>query len=1035
MPSLSIGFKSDSGQLNADIAVTSVNLQAMTAELKKTAKQMRDTAAPAQELKNSLTTSAEAVAALQAKLAGLRSQRDALTSNADAASKVSATIKNLRAELQQVSSPTNEASSAFEHQSQIVREKLILAHEAFMGNGKRMVGSMMVLTERTGSLEGAFATLITPTTAAAAAVVILVGAFAKAAAIAEQWQESFGEIKAAMDATGAGFGTTNAQIGTTIDALRQLHGVNTETATDMVEMFSRQRDIGVNSYGALGEAAAGYARVTGSDVKQASQELVTALNGGYDSISKLDQQFPFLSTAQAQAIHDFDESGQKAKAYAVAITALQAKFGPLVNDGLTPLQTGANDLKDAWQGMTRAIGESSWLTSFNEQLGHVLSGLGIMIDYLHGAKTAASGFQPNIAAPTVGTPVAVNDNADQLRVLREIQDENLKLKADDADRGRIKQELARDEEALKTATGGEASIIQDNIALLQRQQRELNNRVGSGQMQDLRDQLEQELSQKRLVGDQEKQFDLQYWQEHLSQVQAGSKAEIEIRKQIASDQHDLDTKALSDEWQNFSENMRLKIEASKSNVAEQIALAQQWVTKGQSLYGDDIKNYKAALDEKTKLLQQQSADARKIQEIALQNVAAIDKIDMAGAPAPKGKDNSIIESLFGDVDGSAAKADLDRHMDALKAEFVAKQAEFNNVINGSDSTPVQIAEAQAKLAQAQEQYAVDTLNLNKTASQQMTQTWENAFQPIEHAFDSSIEGMLRGTQTLQAGMQKLAQSIVLSFIQNGIKKAFSSLSSELAGLMGGHSMGASGAAVPGVGSVLGMGQGAMGATSQTAQTTALTANTTALTSLTASLTGHSAVTTMNTTAQTAGTAATTTNTASQTSNVVSNTVQTTANTAAVASNTAALSTEAATGGGGGGGGGLGSILGMVGMMAMFDSGTDSVPKDMIAQIHKGEIIVPAAQSADLRSGKSMLGYGGGQSMNLPRNAADNMRFANSNDAQGNTINSKTSGDTNFHYAPTINAKSNVDLNSVLTQQGSTMRRWLTNQARNGSFKN
>ena len=74
-------------------------------------------------------------------------------------------------------------------------------------------------------------------------------------------------------------------------------------------------------------------------------------------------------------------------------------------------------------------------------------------------------------------------------------------------------------------------------------------------------------------------------------------------------------------------------------------------------------------------------------------------------------------------------------------------------------------------------------------------------------------------------------------------------------------------------------------------------------------------------------------------------------------------------------------------------------------------------------------------MNLPRNAADNMRFANSNDAQGNTINSKTSGDTNFHYAPTINAKSNVDLNSVLTQQGSTMRRWLTNQARNGTFKN
>lgn len=300
-----------------------------------------------------------------------------------------------------------------------------------------------------------------------------------------------------------------------------------------------------------------------------------------------------------------------------------------------------------------------------------------------------------------------------------------------------------------------------------------------GQMQGLRDQLEQELVARRLAGDQEKQYELQFWQEHLDQVQAGSKAEIQIRKETASLQHDLDAKSLADEWQNFSESMRLKIEASKSNVTQQIALADQWVEKGQSLYGDDIKNYKTALDEKTRLLQEQIQNDRKIREIALQSKAEIDKIDLAGAPAPKGKGGqSIIDSLFGDVDGSGAKAELDRRMNALKAEFVAKQAEFNDVINDSNSTPVQIAEAQSKLAAATEQYAVEATNLNKQAAQQVTQAWESAFAPIEHAFDSSIEGMLRGTQTLQAGMQKLAQSMVISFIQSGIKQAFSGLARE-----------------------------------------------------------------------------------------------------------------------------------------------------------------------------------------------------------------------------------------------------------------
>ncbi len=41
-----------------------------------------------------------------------------------------------------------------EHQAGIFREKMVLLHEAVMGSTSRMAGSMMVLSERTGSLGG-----------------------------------------------------------------------------------------------------------------------------------------------------------------------------------------------------------------------------------------------------------------------------------------------------------------------------------------------------------------------------------------------------------------------------------------------------------------------------------------------------------------------------------------------------------------------------------------------------------------------------------------------------------------------------------------------------------------------------------------------------------------------------------------------------------------------------------------------------------------------------------------------------------------
>jgi hypothetical protein len=65
-------------------------------------------------------------------------------------------------------------------------------------------------------------------------------------------------------------------------------------------------------------------------------------------------------------------------------------------------------------------------------------------------------------------------------------------------------------------------------------------------------------------------------------------------------------------------------------------------------------------------------------------------------------------------------------------------------------------------------------------------------------------------------------------------------------------------------------------------------------------------------------------------------------------------------GGMNGGKGTGGILGFAtGGLLSFDVGTPSVPRDMVAQIHQGEMIIPKTFAEGIRKGDVPLGGAGG----------------------------------------------------------------------------
>jgi hypothetical protein len=183
MSNVEVKIDAKVSDLTANLAVARANFASTSAELRKLAAEMRAAGGSAsQELKNGLASAAAASINAQHSVSGAR------------------------AELAKY-------SSEGEHGAQIFREKLVLAHESLIGSYKRGAGSLIVLSELTGGFSNALGALFSPITLAALAVAGIAKAFISAASASEHWAETFGEVKAALDATGQNVGVSNAQIG------------------------------------------------------------------------------------------------------------------------------------------------------------------------------------------------------------------------------------------------------------------------------------------------------------------------------------------------------------------------------------------------------------------------------------------------------------------------------------------------------------------------------------------------------------------------------------------------------------------------------------------------------------------------------------------------------------------------------------------------------------------------------------------------------------------------------------------------------
>jgi hypothetical protein len=203
----------------------------------------------------------------------------------------------------------------------------------------------------------------------------------------------------------------------------------------------------------------------------------------------------------------------------------------------------------------------------------------------------------------------------------------------------------------------------------------------------------------------------------------------------------------------------------------------------------------------------------------------------------------------------------------------------------------------AKYVEAQQQM----LNATRQTTQQGDGFWTQMTNDMGRNFDSMIQGVMQGTQSIQQVFERLTINMVTSFIESVGRMIAEWAVFEATTGQGFGKFGKTNPFGDIVGNLFGGASSATGDIATTANTTAVTADTTAVTG----------------------------------------------NTAAMIANTAAL-------GASGGAGGIGDLLSL-GKLPMFAEGSNNVPFNMLAGIHAGEMIIPAAAAEVIRSGGGING--------------------------------------------------------------------------------
>ncbi|RQY50966.1 hypothetical protein DF109_32445 [Burkholderia stagnalis] len=823
------------------------------------------------------------------------------------------------------------------------RELLVLGHELMMGNYKRFAGSLMVLGEQMDWM----GKIMSPVGAGIGLVVVEIGALA-AAAIHGAMQMS--HLKDELVLTGNFAGLTAGKFIEMGNTIQQSTGSSIGSARDALAAVAASGRFTGMALQPVAEAITSIGKYSNATAEEVTKSFEKMDDGVYKWAMEYNKSYHFANMAQLEHIRALEEQGQKEKAESEVAELVRQKHEEIAAQ-LGRLPGILHDVANAWHhfwdeaaGLGRAVTVEDRIANLKQQM------------------ESARPFYDLMPKGEAADKLELR----RLQQQRDRQESAVGVRAQSEAIQRRGTDAVTSLRAEWRGLGGDVKLADDEVARFRRSlddARAAARDTGTPIPEDVQRMIAR---QPQIEAEIRKKYDSHDFKKTAGAVTVGRDYALEnaqdqaalnvLKENLKAQQAELDRSyklqqvSLRDYYRQRLQITLDGMEAEKAVVTKQkqraIALEGEAKTPAERIA---MKTKEVELQGRLDVMERQRTASVKQNSQEMQEAIAAETKgleDLAAKRANAGwsqaQQRAMLVAQEEVKQGRMTQVqlrELERQFEAQKTEIAIQEIQ-HRLDTEKSLTKVQQQELRDQQLQLAQEGQTKQLQLSIQATDAESQQARQAADNIEQGFSRAFGSFADGTQTARQAFGNFIAQIDQMMTQMVSKKLFQQLFEKPFG-SGGES---ANSMLFGATSRL-LGGGAAGNSAATAaHTTAVTADTTGISAMTAALAAATA-------ALTAFTASLGTGTAGPLGGILASlgggdmagsfgftATGVTGSPAAVAAG--AMSDSGTMG--------MSALMGLA--LPKFDVGTPFVPNDMIAQIHRGEAIVPAHLNSPFNPG-------------------------------------------------------------------------------------